>query len=134
MWCGPPKLRLVLKGDITAAFASDLHDFVLQHAGRVPGNWKEFGDWTTNRHGKTRWWADVSGRMMELLPQPDNALADYPRYIRVIDPDIKPMESYINRMIFIAHAQLGMTNGPVNKASHATSEPVPGTVSSVNGG
>jgi hypothetical protein len=114
LWWGPPKLRLVLLGDITAAFAADLRDFVLQHSGRLPTDWKEFEKWETERDGDTRWPADVSDRMMELLSPPENVLGDYPRYVRVIDPDIKVMERYINSSIYSAHIQLGMTNGVAN--------------------
>ena len=121
LWWGPPKLRLVMLGDITAAFASDLHDFVLAHSGRLPIDWKEFEEWETQKDGKTRWRADVSARVVELLSTPDGALGDCPRYIRVIDPDIKGMEHHINWMIFNAHAQLGMTNGEANQPPQDTS-------------
>ena len=117
LWWGPPKLRLVLLGDITAAFASDLHDFVLAHNGRLPGDWKEFEKWETEKDGKTRWPADVSARVVELLSSPDDALGDCPRYVRIMDPDIKGMEHHINWLIYCANTQLGITNGTANKPS-----------------
>ena len=110
VWWGPPNLRRVALGDITAAFAHDLHDYVLQHDGKLPADWTEFEKWETEKDGKTRWPAQVTARVMELLPEPDDALVDCPRYVRVIDPDIMAMEPYINRSIDNARRVLGMTN------------------------
>jgi hypothetical protein len=134
VWWGPPKLWRIHLGDITAAFAEDLRVYVLQHDGHLPANWVEFENWCTKKDGKNRWPAEYSDRYFELLQKPDNALAEYPRYVRVIDPDFKPMESHINRMIFNAHLELGMTTNVLYPtSSHETSAPHPGKESSKHG-
>lgn len=129
IWWGPPKLRLVALGDVTVVFAHDLHDYVLQHSGNLPADWKVFEKWQTEKGGKTRWPAAGTARIMQLLPEPDDALGDYPRYVRVIDPEIKPMERTINRLIYVAHLQLGITNGTSFRTEGAASQIV-ATISS----
>lgn len=122
VWWGPPDLRRVALGDITAAFAHDLHDYVLQHEGKLPADWTEFEKWEAEKDGKTRWPAEVTARIMELLPEPDDALIDCPRYVRVLDSDTIAMEPYINRMIYSAQIQLGLTNDAVSRAESSASQ------------
>ena len=117
LWWGPPKLRLVARGGIAAAFTHDLHEFVLQHEGRLPTDWKEFEEWETEQDGETRWPAEASAKRFEILSPPDHALGHCPRFVRVTDPDLMWMEERINAWVNGARAQLGMTDGVANKAS-----------------
>lgn len=120
VWWGPPNLRLVYFGDLTAAFAGDLHDFVVQNSGHLPTDWQEFERWEIKTHGKKRWGADDTSKRMRILREPYAVSNDIPRFIEVTDPDIKGMEAYINRFVENARLLVNMTNNTVNKSAHGT--------------
>lgn len=120
VWWGPPNLRLVYFGDLTASFAGDLHDFVFQSAGRLPTDWQEFERWEVKTHGRKRWGASDTSKRMRIMREPYDISSDVPRFIEVTDPDIKGMEVYINREVENARLLLNKTNNTANKSAHGT--------------
>lgn len=120
VWRGPPNLRVVYFGDLTAAFAGDLHDFVLQNSGSLPADWQEFERWEVKTYGKKRWGASDTSKRMRIMREPYDISSDVPRFIEVTDPDIKGMEAYINREVENARLLLNKTNNMANKSAHGT--------------
>lgn len=114
VWRGPPNLRLVYFGDLTAVFAKDLHDFVLQNSGRLPADWQDFERWEVKTRGKARWTAKDTSKRMLILREPYDVSNDVPRFIEVTDQDIKGMEVYINRQVENARFFLNTTNNLAN--------------------
>ena len=126
VWRGPPKLRLVLAGDITAAFAGDLHDFVLKNSGRLPSDWQEFEKWEMQTTGKKRWPAAEIGERMRIFAEPYRIVDGTPYFIEVTDPDIKGMEAYINRMIAMAQLELHQMKETANHGVERAGVPLRG--------
>jgi len=118
-WWGPPNLRLVYFGDRAAAFAGDLHEFVLQNAGRLPADWQEFERWEVKTHGKKRWGASDTSKRMRIMREPYTIRSDVPQFIEVTDPNIKGMEVYINRQVENARLVL-KTNNTRNTSADET--------------
>ena len=120
VWWGPPNLRLVYFGDLTAAFAVDLHDFVFQNSGRLPTDWQEFERWEVKTHGKKRWGANDTSKRMRIMREPYDTVCDVSRFVEVTDPELKGMEAYINRKVENARLLLNITNNTANKSAHGT--------------
>ena len=117
LWWGPPKLRLVAAGDRTAAFASDLCDFVLQNNGRLPDDWGEFERLEAKASGNIRWTATDTSKRLRILSEPNAVVDGVPRFIEVIDRDIKGMESHINHRIEQARLSLKTANQETGSVS-----------------
>ena len=96
VWWGPPKLRLVKKYDKAFTFANDVHDLIIQRSGRLPVDWAELEKWQIEEHGTAKWTEKGTSQRLLLLPSPYETIDNVPQYIRVIDPDLKKMEDYIN--------------------------------------
>ena len=105
MWWGPPKLRLVKKYDKAFTFANDLHELILNHSGRLPGDWAELEQWQLEVNGTVKWTEEGTSERIELLSFPYETIETVPQYIRVIDPDLEKMEDYINLRIDAAKVE-----------------------------
>ena len=89
----------IARGDITAAFASDIADFVAFHDGTLPRDWAQFTDWMKSTRNSNRWnAAELQSRFTIQLPHIQKQ-ATPPAYIRVIDMKISNMQDFINRAI-----------------------------------
>ena len=99
VWWGPPKLRLVKQHDQAFAFANDVHALVASHSGRMPISWAELEQWQLEANGIIKWSKRGTSSRLQLVAPPIEVIDYVPQYIRVIDPDLKEMEDYINRRI-----------------------------------
>ena len=109
--CG---VKRIWEGDLTAAFAIDLHDFLLNHRGVMPHDWKEFEVWQTQRDGKVRWEASATEERFELLAPPYAVTNEYPKVVRAKSASSIHGEAHINRLLNCAWRELGMTNNWAN--------------------
>jgi len=89
----------IVHGDITAAFAADVSGFVSKHEGRLPSDWNEFATWMKSDMSSTRWKASELEERFQLKIPEQRQTPDVPTYIEVIDPDLKNMQDYINRLV-----------------------------------
>jgi hypothetical protein len=92
-------IRDVWIGDTAAMFAGDVGKYVAAHGGNMPGNWKEFEDWCRQERGSRQWIAEEIQKRVELQKVPYEVVDGLPRYVRITDPQLKNMESFINRGI-----------------------------------
>lgn len=99
VWWGPPQLRLTSKYDLAFKFANNIHVLVAKNSGRLPVNWAEFETWQQVEDGAVIWTEEGTSSRLMLLRPPFEIIDNIPRYIRVIDPDLKKMEDYINLRI-----------------------------------
>jgi len=104
-WWGPPKLRLVEKHGMSLEFAKTLHHLIESHSGRLPNDWEEFEQWQSQGYGVVRWSAEGTARRMKILDPPFKVIDGIPQIIRVIDPDLKAMEDYINIRVDYARSK-----------------------------
>lgn len=89
----------IARGDITAAFASDIADYVAFHDGTLPQDWTQFTSWMKSTRNSDRWnAAELQSRFAIELPHIQKQ-ATPPAYIRVIDTNISTMQDFINRSI-----------------------------------
>lgn len=107
-------LKRVWEGDLTAAFAIDLHDCLLNHRGVMPHDWKEFEVWQTQRDGKVRWEASATEERFTLLSPPYVVTNECPKVVKGRKPSSARMEEFINRRLSQAWWELGMTNNWAN--------------------
>ncbi len=99
VWWGPPQLRLTAKYDLAFNFANNFHILIANNSGRLPEDWEEFEKWQMHENGSVRWTEEGTSSRLKLLSPPFEIIDNVPQYIRVIDPDLKKMEDYINMRI-----------------------------------
>ena len=92
-------LRKIADGDITAAFASDLSEYITKHNGSLPANWDYFSQWMKEEKGSNRWKASELNDRFSIQIFHIQKQESPPVYIRVKDQDISEMQDYINRQI-----------------------------------
>lgn len=89
----------IARGDITAAFASDIADYVAFHDGILPRDWAQFTDWMKSTRSSDRWSAaELQSRFTIQFPRIQEQAAP-PVYIRVVDTKLSTMQDFINRSI-----------------------------------
>jgi hypothetical protein len=87
------------EGDITAAFAEDLYQYVVASNGNLPRNWEDFLVWEDQQKNSSRWKNDdLTKRFLIKETHVYPGMTEH-KYIEVLDPSIKSMEGYINRRI-----------------------------------
>lgn len=103
LWAFGSSISKVAYGDITAAFACDLADYVENHKGSLPENWREFSDWSaenTEKKGyRTKWNPEKLAKRFAIRVDQVRNQPDIPVYVEVLDPSIAPMQELINRRI-----------------------------------
>ncbi len=104
IWWGPPQLRLVKKHESAFSFANDVHALIANNSGRLPNSWAELEKWQIKESGTVKWTEKGTSTRLLLLFSPYEIIDNVPQYIRVLDPDLKAMEDYINLRIDAACA------------------------------
>ena len=92
-------IQPIAYGGITAAFAADVSAFVSKHEGRLPSDWNEFTIWMKSDMSSARWKTAELEKRFQLKIPAQRQTPDVPTYIEVIDPHLKNMQDYINRVI-----------------------------------
>lgn len=99
----------VYDDDLAIGVATDLHGYVLSHAGMLPANWQELQTWLSHNGKKSLPPSDVKSRVAILAP-PYQIIDTLPRYVVARDNKDTATAELLNRVILSAHVQLWLSN------------------------
>ena len=96
-------LRPVTRADTAAGFANGMREYAVEHSLLLPESWSDYLEWGKRRHNWDIPESRMDGAYLEALyvvrhrdvatGSPDTV------YIEVVDPSLKKMEGFINRVV-----------------------------------
>jgi hypothetical protein len=101
IWLLSHRLTEITTGGVTAAFATDLSDYVVANNMCLPTSWSEFTNWTTNRYTTPRWKSDQLAKMFAIeWGKHLSSTNDCNHLVTVTDAETRTVENDLNVLLF----------------------------------